>query len=247
MPPELNFVNSEMPQPIELWTNLIRNMLQSLEIVIPAVVEKYDREKNIVTLQPAVNHVLTDYTEEKRSLVEVPCVNPYGNAIGINFPLKKGDTGWLIAADRDTENFQQLLQTTRPKTFRLHAYQFGFFIPDKVHDFKIHEDDADALVIETLDYKTRISIKQGQITIVSSNNIKVETKTANVTASDAVTLECKTADVTATDSATVNCPTTNWTGDIIVDGDVTASGVSLVNHVHYDPSEQHVITGKPVQ
>ena len=122
------------------------------------------------------------------------------------------------------------MQTTRPKTFRLHAYQFGFFIPDKVHDFKIHEDDADALVIETLDYKTRISIKQGQITIVSSNNVKVETKTA---------------DVTATDSATVNCPTTNWTGDIIVDGDVTASGVSLVNHVHYDPSEQHVITGKP--
>lgn len=244
MPPELNFVDSEIPQPVEVWNNLIRNVLLSLEIVLPAVVVEYDRAKNLVTVQPAVNRVLTDGTEAKRALAKIPCVNLCGNGIGINFPLKKGDTGWLIAADRDTENFQQLLETSRPKTFNLHSFQFGFFIPDKIHGFKIHDDDADSLVIETLDCKTRISIKQGQITIVSSDNVKVETETADVTASDKVTLHCKTADVTVTDSATVNCPRTEWTGDIIVDGDVKAGGVSLVNHLH--PQTSSANTGKPI-
>lgn len=221
--PELNFVDSEIPSISELWGNIIRNVLMQLEIVLPAVVESYDRSKNLVLARPAINRVFTDGTNKERVLVKVPCLNPYGNAIGINFPLKKGDTGWIIASDRDTENFQQMLDVTIPKTGIIHKYDFGFFIPDKVHDFTIAEGDEDALIIETLDAKTRISIKEKSISIITDGDVKVS---------------ADKADVTAKTSATVNCPSTSWTGDITVDGtitvsdDVIASDISLVHHVH---------------
>lgn len=239
--PEANFVDSEIPSVCELWGNLIRNMLLELEVVLPAVVESYDREKNIVTARPAVNRVLTDGTEVQRALVRVPCVNPYGNSIGINFPLKKGDTGWVIASDRDSENFEQMLQVTRPKTGIIHKYDFGFFIPDKVHDFKIEESDADALVIETLDAKTRITLKDKRVTIITDGDVIVNAKDISATASNKISVSCKTAEVTASSSATVTCPATTWTGDITVAGDVIASGISLVHHVHPQTSSSNTL------
>ena len=232
MSPQLNFVDSEIPSPSELWESLVRNAMLRLECVLPATVVSYDRAKNLVTVQPAVHRVLTDGTMVPRAIAQVPCANFCGGGVGINFPLKPGDTGWLIAADRDTENFQQALSPTIPKSGNIHRYEFGVFIPDKIRDFIIDTTDEGALVIETLDSKTRLSLKQGQITIISANNVKVVTKTADVTASDKVTLACKTATVTATDSASVTCPATTWTGNITVTGDVVANGISLTGHVH---------------
>ena len=168
----------------------------------------------------------------------MPCLNPCGSNVGINFPLIPGNTGWLIAADRNTANFQQSKGVADPPTDDLHQYAYGVFIPDIIHDFVITPEDDGALVIETADAKTRISIKGGQITLTSENNIKVN---------------AVTADVFATTSASLTCPTTTITGNIVVSGgitttgDVVAGGISLINHKHWDTSSQTVITGSPVQ
>ena len=42
----------------------------------------------------------------------------------------------------------------------------------------------------------------------------------------------QTALVQASTQVTIDCPSVHFTGDITVEGDVTASGISLVNHVH---------------
>lgn len=42
----------------------------------------------------------------------------------------------------------------------------------------------------------------------------------------------QTALVQAATQVTIDCPAVHFTGSLTVDGDVTASGISLVNHVH---------------
>lgn len=225
--PLANFLRGNNAPPAALLENILRNFALSFEVMIPANVVSYDRAKNIVTVQPAINRVNTANESIKRALLILPVFNPAGMGVGINFPLQKGDTGWVIACDRNAETFIETLEQSDPHTLDAHRYAFGFFIPDKIHGFVINPEDDGALVIETLDGKTRISIKDGQVTIASTENVKVSSKTATVSVSD---------------SATVSCPETTWTGNITVDGDVIAKGVSLVNHVH---PYSNGTTGKP--
>ncbi|BBE51140.1 Baseplate assembly protein [Ferriphaselus amnicola] len=42
----------------------------------------------------------------------------------------------------------------------------------------------------------------------------------------------QTATVQADTQVTVDCPLTHYTGNIVCDGDVVASGISLINHTH---------------
>lgn len=215
--PLANFLRGTSATPADIWNNIMRNFALSFETMIPANVVEYDRQRNFVTVQPAINRITTDNESVKRALLSLPVFNPAGMGVGINFPLQKGDTGWVFACDRDTEKFIETRENSDPYTRNIHRYAFGFFLPDRIHDFVINKEDDGALVIETLDGKTRISIKQEQITVVSTGNVKVNSKTATVSVSD---------------SATVSCPKTTWTGNITVDGDVIAKGISLVNHVH---------------
>ena len=219
-----------------IWQNLMRHFALDLESAIPAVVISYDREKNLVTCRPAINRVTVEDESVERAEITVNCLNPCGNGIGINFPLREGDTGWIIAADRDTQNFTDTLAPCNPASGVLHRYAFGFFIPDKIKDFVIDAEDADALVIQTLDGKTRISVKEQQISIVSENGVKVNAVTAHVNAVTSATVICP--EIAITGSITV-------TGDITASGDVVGNGISLASHTHYDPAEEANMTGKP--
>lgn len=64
-------------------------------------------------------------------------------------------------------------------------------------------------------------------------------QTVEVDAAGAVT-------VTTPASVTLDTPVTHVTGDVIVDGDVTASGISLVHHIHDGVMSGPAVTGQPV-
>ena len=223
-----------------IWQNLLRQFSLDIETALPAVVLSYDRLNNIVTCRPAINRITVENKSVERSEVVVPCLNLAGGGIGINLPLKAGNTGWIIAADRNTENFKQTLAVADPNTFEIHRYEHGFFIPDKISGFEVAEEDSDALVIQTLDGTTKIAIGDGQVSITSKNNVKVNSVTA---------------DVTVATSANVICPLMTVTGAITVNGAITATGditagsgtsnIGLLSHKHLDPQEEYILTGKP--
>ena len=228
-----------------IWQNLLRQRDMAFECVIPAVVVSYDRPKNLVTVCPAINRVMAANGESiPRAEVIVPCFNPAGGGIGINFPLKAGNTGWLIAADRDTSGFKSTRKVSTPESHDLHRFAFGFFLPDEVYGFAISPLDDGALVIQTTDGTTKISIKDDDIQISTMGK-------STVTASE-VEVSALTVSLTAATSLSVVAPAITVTGEIALTGgmaasaDVTASGVSLKTHVHYDPSEEDIITGRPV-
>ena len=248
-----------------IWHNLMRQRELAIECALPAVVVSYDRDKNLVTARPAVNRVLAATGESvKRTEVIVPCFNPCGGDIGINFPLKAGNTGWLIAADRDTTNFKASRRVSSPQSLDLHRFAFGFFVPDQIHGFDIAAEDNDALVIQSLDGLTKIAVDDDGVRVKTSDGtaatlIKASQDGVEIMTTGAVDVSAQSATVALLSSATITAATSisvsapsiaatgefSLTGNMTATGDITAGTVSLKSHVHLDPQEETVITGRP--
>ena len=208
---------------------VLKNFGLSLENCLPAVVVSYDRTNNIVEVQPAINTILTDGTAQPRDTIQLP-VHLFGGAgIVISTPLSAGDTGWIIAGDRDIALFKQSLGVSNPNTYRTHKYSFGFFVPDKIKGITVAGGDDNALTIQTLDGTTRISLMAGSVKVVSSNTVSVEST-----------------------SLTITSPTVSIIGDLVVSGtitgqtDVVAYNVSGKTHKHTNGTASDGKTGLPI-
>lgn len=207
----------------EIFDNIMRNFGMGFEVCIPAVVVSYDRAKNLVTCQPAINRIDTEGKSEPRMEIEVPCWNPCGNGLGINFPLQPGETGHVIACDRDSTFFKQYLKPMNPQTGDIHKYCHGFFLPDKVHDFVIKPEDENALVIESLSGDTRISILE---TPNGKSRVKITRKTASIEVNGfEIELKTPTSKITVSDDGTIKATATNITIDGTCGVTTGASGV----------------------
>lgn len=152
---------------------LFRAFSMQLEFCMPAVVVQYDRNSNIVQCQGALNMKKVDGSSQERQIIKLPCFNPYGLHVGINFPLSPGDTGWIIAADRDSAFFKQMLSKVDPQSADVHQYAFGYFVPDKVKDMTILPEDTGALVIGALDGSTKIHVRPSDI-LISTGTAKID-------------------------------------------------------------------------
>lgn len=117
---------------------------------LPAIVKKYDRATGIVSVLPLVKTVIDtrDGTIlEDRPTYNVPIRGIHHGGFTIDVPIFAGDTGWLIAADRNsataraknsTENLEDLKEYSEdgnegakaPDTRALADFAWGFFIPD---------------------------------------------------------------------------------------------------------------------
>lgn len=191
----------------------LREFGLDLENNIPVVVESYDRNENVLIAFPAINVPITDGSYMQRDVIKVSCALMFGGNMIMSFPIKKGDTGWIIGGDRDTSLFKQNLQITNPNTLRLHKFQFGFFIPDKVKGYTISEEDADAVVIQSLDGSTKISAQPGKVKIVATD---VEVDCTNLTGT------CSSATLDASTSVVVTVPTMTVNGNLLVSGSISA-------------------------
>lgn len=202
-------------------SEVLKNFGLSLENCIPAVVVSYDRSANVAEVKPAINSILTDGTPQERDTIKLPVHILGGGGIVISAPLAAGNTGWIIAGDRDIALFKQSLAVSNPNTYRTHKFSFGFFIPDKIKGVTIKSTDTNALTIQTLDGSTRIALSDGKVKIVSSNEIEIE--------STSLTIEATNVNITGT--ATI-------TGDLTVTGtitgqtDVVAETISGKSHIH---------------
>lgn len=122
----------------------------AFEVCIPAIVVEYERDKNIVKVTPAVNEKTSTDKYIKRAEIKVPVFSFAGGGFMINFPLKKGDTGWLLSCDRDISLFKQQLTAINPNTERTHCIEDSFFFPDKVNKFNLDDDDKTNFVLQSL-------------------------------------------------------------------------------------------------
>ena len=156
--------------------------------VIPAIVRSYDRKTGIATVQPIVTYVVDTKEGEKlipRSTYDVSVIRFAHGGFVIDAPLFVGDTGWLIAADRNAKDAKEanskILNADqddenpsnegfkRPTDDSLRSFSWGFFIPDTWGDTELTNNDG--LVIKDVDEKNVIALNDGAIEIKRGDNI----------------------------------------------------------------------------
>lgn len=170
---------------------LVNKQLHSLQTCIPAIVSKVI-DRNTVVVTPAVQQINSKWETVEWADIKLPVHNPFGAGIVVSMPVAVGDTGWIIAGDLDPSLFINTIadgaKPARQNVLNRHAYQFGFFIPDKISGANISAADDGALVVQTSDGDTKISIKDGTITISSKSALNINAETITITGGQNVTI-----------------------------------------------------------
>lgn len=182
----------------------VRRALQSHsydeETMLPAIVINFDRKNNVATVQPLIQIQRVDKTLQSRhKLTQINVISLGGGGFNISFPLSEGSLGWIVAGDRDISIYKQELKESPPNTSVPRQFANGLFIPDVMRKYVIADEDADAMVIQSIDGATKISIR--------GDNIKIA----------------------ATSKVLVDVPLTEFTKDVLIDGNLTVTMLSTLN------------------
>lgn len=226
-PTPQKFITNDVPADSETLAAamdfVLRMFKVELDQLLPAIVEAFDRKTGRVNVKPAIQWVdMNDKAHPRPSINNVPVFTFGAGNMHVNFPINKGDLGWVFACDRDISLFKQSLKEGMPNTGRLHSFSDAIFFPDVMRQYVINPEDADALVIQTTDSATRISLKPGQVK------------------------------VTAPTSFIVDSPLSTFTGEVNIAGAVEMQQTLLVeldaniNGIQFTPHEHTTTTpGKP--
>lgn len=149
-----------------------RNIFIKLEKVAPAKIVSYDRLKNRAIVQ-VLNYSITSMGEkiERKPLNDIPVSVIGGGGFGLNFPIKAGDIGIIVACDCDISIFKKLLQIFTPSTYQKHRYKDSIFIPLYINGFSVATSDSEAVILSSVDGSTKIALKSNYVTISAQNTV----------------------------------------------------------------------------
>lgn len=127
----------------------VQKEVQALDSMMPVEVVSYDRATNRATVRHLIQMQGTDGEKVDRAPVSSIRVYQFGNgAFSMSLPIKPGDKGWLMAADRDISILQQDLDAVdAPNTRRMHSFQDGMFMPDAMKMGDVPAGEGDRVVI----------------------------------------------------------------------------------------------------
>ncbi len=105
----------------------------------------------------------------------------------------------------------QSLSAAKPTTTRHKKFSDAWFIPDVFRKYSINGKDTDAMVIQSTDNATRISLFKDHIEITTPDHVLIDTPTTHIT-----------GDVQIDKTLTVN-------GNTTLKANLTVLGMTLVN------------------
>lgn len=201
-----------------VFRSILGKFLQQTDDMLPATVIAYDRPSNRATVRPQIMLGTTDGEKVSRpQIASVPVLNIGAGGLVLSFPVKPGDLGWIKASDRDISLYLQggPEKEEWPNTKRMHNFSDGLFIPGGLATVTITGEDADRVVLQTLDGTTRIALGDGIVKVTTAGTVEVD------------------------------APTVHMTGDLNVDGEVTGNGIPLSTHKHTGVQAGGANTGGP--
>lgn len=199
------------------------------ETMLPAIVLSFDRDANVATVQPLIQlEKVNGSYSERHKLTEINVLSLGGGGFNISFPLVEGALGWIIAGDRDIAIYKQELKMSPPNSSIPRRFANGLFIPDVMRKYVIAEEDSAAMVIQSIDGQTKISIREDNIKIATTVKFLVDAPdsefTGNVSVLKNLTVTGQTTvngGFTAKDATTVTLPSTT-----------TINGITVSSHGH---------------
>ena len=175
------------------FKEVLRKFLQRTDDMLPAMVQQYDRARNLARVQPLIQVIDTEGQRFNRApLANVPVLLLGGGSFFMSFNLPAGSLGWIKANDRDISLFLQGFANNRPNTRRLHTFEDGIFIPDIMTGYTIAAEDQQAAVIQSTNGAVKISLTNDRINI-SAPTINLNTPgDLNITATGAMAITSAT-------------------------------------------------------
>lgn len=171
---------------------------ENINVSLPCKIVEYDRATHKATLRVLFNWKFRDGSiMEGCEIKDITIARFSCGDFLIDMPIHVGDTGWLIATDRDAYVAKQRKEPSLPASPFCNSYASGFWIPDDWGEVNLNDDDEDRLVLQTLDGSQRISIGQNDIKITGTKvtiDAPLEvtgmiTATGGITSSDGVVLD----------------------------------------------------------
>ncbi|MBD2797249.1 translation initiation factor IF-2 [Xenorhabdus sp. 18] len=212
-----------------------------LYVSIPCIVQSFNADAVTVTAQPAIRWSVTNSEGKTESvalplLVDVPVIFPRGGGVTLTFPIQPGDECLVIFADRCIDYWWQNGGIQEPVDPRRHNLSDGFaIVGPQSQARKIGGISTSSAQLRTDDGAAYIELSPG------SHNITVKTPGKLTATADSGT-EINSPEIVLNGNVTINgnlsqgmgasggAATMN--GPVTVKNDVTAGGISLMQHTH---------------
>ena len=153
---------------------IVGQVLNKYRWITPAIVNEYDREKNIVTITPAIKEATTEESIELCKM-EVPCIVIGGGGWVTSYPLRKGNTGWLLTNDKDISLFLKSKEISEPNTYRRHDFADSVFLPDVISDFKYDKkEDEKSVVFQNIKGEIKAAIDDESLRVKFKDKTKIK-------------------------------------------------------------------------
>ena len=199
------------PNLTQIFDSGLLSFEAGVHTALPAKVLKFNAGDNTVQVELMIN-------ELKRDGASVPLPPIDDVPVVITTPIRKGDHGLCVFAERCIDGWFASAAKSEPLDFRLHDYSDGFFLtgfsprPEAVKDV-----DLDGVCMRTLSKSTFLKLTDGKIII--KGNIE------------------QTGDYKQIGNKNLVGNFSQVEGNSITNGtmtakDVIASGVSLKHHTH---------------
>lgn len=203
--------------------------LKDLHTAMPGIVETFDAEKQLATIQPAIRRIFVTRDGEKEILVpsdlpiliNVPVIFPRGGGFSLTFPVKKGDECLLTFCERSIDNWHETGKVKVPGAKRFHSLS-----------------DATAFV--------GLSSIPNKVPNYDGTNVQLKKDDGSV---EFTLLTDGTVNLKANTKVTVDAPDSEFTGNVKVLGDLEVIGSTALSGTvtsnGKDISDTHTHTGSP--
>jgi len=156
--------------------HVFNKMMQGVDGMLPARVVAFNNDRNAprVTVQPLVAVLTTEGAQVQRAQVASLPVFQFGaGGYLMSFPLRAGDLGWIVAADRDISVFLQSYAESRPNTVRRQSFADAVFVPDVMRGYTVAAEDEEHAVWQNTDGSTRVSLWPEWVKITADNGLSI--------------------------------------------------------------------------
>lgn len=239
----------------ELIKRTMIQTMRQLRVSMPCEVVRYNSKRQMVDVrivQPEIDLAGNNIPMPVITNIPVSFVR-CGNS-HITHPINKGDTGFIVFADRDISSWVETNNKSVVDSARTHSMQDSYFVPGIVGG----GNNANPDDVEIKYNNTTIHLrKNGDIDINTPSKV-------NVNASSEVNVTTNKLTVNAPNSyfngnvfisqllttggfvsnGTSGGGTAQFTGSINATDEVTASGINLSTHRH--PGDSGGTTGQPI-
>lgn len=238
----------------ELIKRTIIQTMRQLRVSMPCEVVRYNSKRQMVDVrivQPEIDLAGNNIPMPVITNIPVSFVR-CGNS-HITHPINKGDTGFIIFADRDISSWVETNNTSVVDSARTHSMQDSYFVPGIVGG----GNNANPNDVEIKYNNTTIHLrKNGDVDIntpskvnVNASNVIINSETTNngnVQINGNLTVSQLLTTGGFTSLGTSGGGTAQFTGSINVTDDVIASNVSLNSHLHSGVQSGTSSTGQPI-